>query len=140
MRKRITVAPRTKVFSIAGGICEYCQTDSEFSDSPFEVEHIIPVVKRGSSNPENLALACHGSNLRKSIKTEGYDVITDAIVALFHPRRNEWNDHFMWSEDRTLIVGLTPVGRATVDMLDLNRKGLVNQRRLLGLLDIAPVR
>ncbi|HVG08313.1 MAG TPA: hypothetical protein VNM67_11445 [Thermoanaerobaculia bacterium] len=53
------------------------------------------------------------------------------IVPLFHPRRDRWNDHFIWSHDFTRVVGLTPEGRATVEALQLNRPGLVNLRRAL---------
>ncbi|WNZ24154.1 mitochondrial large ribosomal subunit protein uL30m [Leptolyngbya sp. NK1-12] len=34
-----------------------------------------------------------------------------------------WSEHFAWSEDTTLIIGLTPIGRATVQTLRLNRAG-----------------
>jgi hypothetical protein len=40
-------------------------------------------------------------------------------------------DHFAWSDDFTLVIGLTPTGRATVEKLQLNRSGLVNLRRVL---------
>jgi len=36
-----------------------------------------------------------------------------------------------WSDDFTLIVGLTGTGRATVEALQMNRPGVVNLRRLL---------
>jgi hypothetical protein len=38
---------------------------------------------------------------------------------------------FAWNADFTLIIGLTPTGRATVETLQLNREGLVNLRRVL---------
>lgn len=41
------------------------------------------------------------------------------------------SDHFMWSTDRTEILGLTRTGRATVQRLALNRTGVVNLRRTL---------
>jgi len=80
---------------------------------------------------ENLAFACQGCNNRKYTNTEAVDPVTQAIAPLFHPRRNRWNDHFAWSDDATLILGLTPIGRATVEKLQLNRAGLVNLRRIL---------
>jgi len=42
-----------------------------------------------------------------------------------------WSEHFRWSEDFSEIVGMTPTGRATVEMLKLNRRGLVNLRGVL---------
>lgn len=80
---------------------------------------------------ENLAFACQGCNNRKYTNTEAIDPVTQAIVPLFHPRRNRWSDHFAWSDDAALILGLTPIGRATVEKLQLNRAGLVNLRRIL---------
>jgi hypothetical protein len=41
-------------------------------------------------------------------------------------------------EDDTLIIGLTPTGRATVEKLQLNRLGVVNLRRVLSLMDLHP--
>jgi hypothetical protein len=42
-----------------------------------------------------------------------------------------WSDHFGWSADGTLVLGLTPTGRATVEALRLNRDALTNLRRVL---------
>jgi hypothetical protein len=36
-----------------------------------------------------------------------------------------------WNEDCTRLLGLTPVGRATIVKLQLNRLGVVNLRRVL---------
>jgi hypothetical protein len=52
-------------------------------------------------------------------------------VPLYHPRRDRWDAHFAWSDDFTLMIGLTPIGRATVETLQLNRDGVVNLRHLL---------
>jgi hypothetical protein len=52
-------------------------------------------------------------------------------VPLFHPRLQQWSEHFTWSEDGKRIIGLTPTGRATVETLRMNREELVNLRELL---------
>ncbi len=49
---------------------------------------------------------------------------------LFNPRTQVWPEHFAWSEEGDLIVGLTPTGRATVVALNLNRPSLVKARQL----------
>jgi hypothetical protein len=87
--------------------------------------------KAGVSVESNLALSCQGCNNHKYNKTEGYDPTSGQITALFHPRQHAWMDHFVWNEDYSLIIGITPIGRATVDTLQLNRDGLVNLRRVL---------
>jgi hypothetical protein len=48
--------------------------------------------------------------------------VSGEIVPLYHPRRDRWDTHFVWSDDFLLIVGLTPTGRATVATLFLNRE------------------
>jgi hypothetical protein len=78
-----------------------------------------------------LALACQGCNNHKYVKTEGYDPVRGELVPLYHPRRHDWSDHFRWSDDFTLMLGVTPIGRATIETLQLNRIGLVNLRQVL---------
>jgi hypothetical protein len=31
-------------------------------------------------------------------------------VPLYHPRGDTWESHFAWSNDFTLVIGLTPTG------------------------------
>ena len=80
---------------------------------------------------DNLACSCQGCNNHKGIRTQGRDPETDAIAPLFHPRQHLRREHFAWSEDYTLLIGLTPIGRATIAVLRLNREGLINLRKLL---------
>jgi hypothetical protein len=79
----------------------------------------------------NLALACQGCNNRKFTRVESEDPVNGERVPLFHPRRDHWIDHFAWNTDATLMIGLTPTGRATIECLRLNRPGVVNLRRIL---------
>lgn len=51
------------------------------------------------------------------------------MVLLFNPRSQDWNKHFAWTEDGEQIIGLTAIGRATVEALNLNRPTLVKARR-----------
>lgn len=97
----------------------------------FAVEHIIPVARGGSDGLDNLALACSGCNGHKYDKVEALDPISKQIVPLFHPRRQDWDAHFQWSDDYAFVVGITSIGRATVNALQMNRLGLVNLRRAL---------
>lgn len=98
---------------------------------PFSVEHIKPLNRGGATALDNLALACQGCNNHKYTKIEERDPASSDTVPLYHPRRQRWRDHFAWSDDFTLIIGLTPSGRATVEALQLNREGVVNLRRIL---------
>jgi hypothetical protein len=86
-----------------------------------EIEHILPVGKGGSDDESNLWLACPICNGHKSDKTEAVDPVTGTTVPLFNPRTQVWGEHFAWSEDGVRIIGTTPVGRATVEALWLDR-------------------
>ena len=61
---------------------------------------------------------------------QGKDLLSGKIIRLFHPRRQQWQDHFQWSADGTEILGLTACGRATVTALQLNRPELIGARSL----------
>lgn len=129
--KHITSQLKNDVVERAKGCCEYCRSQARFAMQSFSVEHIVPRSRDGKTKIENLALACQGCNNHKYTKTEGRDPVNGDLVPLYHPRAQRWRDHFAWNEDCTLIIGLTPVGRATVKVLCLNREGLINLRRVL---------
>src|SRR5258705_8946957 len=128
---RVSARQRAEVIRRACGCCEYCRAQEKFAPDPFSVEHIVPVVKGGISALTNLAYSCQGCNGRKYVSLEALDPGTGDVVLLYHPRQHSWTDHFAWNEDCTLVIGLTPIGRATVEKLQLNRSGLVNLRRVL---------
>ena len=67
---------------------------------------------------DNLALACIDCNLHKGSNVAGYDPETGQLSELFHPRLQRWSDHFAWQG--VLIVGLTAVGRTTIEVLQMN--------------------
>jgi hypothetical protein len=132
MPERATTAQeRRLVQERADGRCEYCLSPAAFVPDPFAVEHIIPRVLGGSHRPSNLAFSCQGCNSYKGADTEGIDPATGQRVPLYHPREDPWREHFAWNEDCTRLLGLTPVGRATIARLELNRTGVVNLRRVL---------
>jgi len=112
--------------------CEYGLSQLRYSPDPFSVDHIIPLAQYGSNELENLALACQGCNGFKFTATEAVDPISGHIAFLYNPRIHRWVDHFVWDADYSLILGVTPIGRATVAKLQLNRSGVVNLRQVLG--------
>ena len=128
--KHIPAELRRLVTERAGDCCEYCRCQARYTDS-FSIDHILPRSRRGQTTPENLALSCLKCNKHKAKRTNAVDPITGQTVSLFHPRRHRWEEHFAWSDDSTLILGLTPIGRATITALQLNRAALVNLRRIL---------
>ncbi len=94
----------------------------------FTVDHIVPLAQDGSDTPDNLALACFHCNRRKSDRLTALDPDSGQEVALFNPRQDDWDEHFMWSADGLFVIGLTPVGRATIEALALNRDRVINIR------------
>ncbi len=130
-RRHLPDAGRRRVANRAAGCCEYCAAQAAFSQDALSVEHILPSSRGGSNSSDNLALSCQGCNNFKFTATAAVDPVTGERVALFHPRHDRWLEHFAWSEDWTEVLGLTAVGRATIVRLQLNRAGLVNQRRVL---------
>ena len=130
-RRRLPKQLRLLVKERAQGCCEYCLCQEDYGPDAFSDEHITPLALGGKSNAANLARACQRCNNFKYNKTSAIDPLSQAAVPLFHPRQHDWHEHFAWSDDYTMMIGLTPIGRATIAALDLNRKGVVNQRKLL---------
>jgi hypothetical protein len=118
--------------------CEYCHSPVDFSPAPFSVEHIIPTTKDGSDDDSNLAFACQGCNGRKYNHAEAKDPLSGKYFPLYHPRRDYWSEHFDWNDSATHLVALSPTGRATIERLKLNRREVVNLRKLLMLIGKHP--
>ena len=126
---RVPKALRTRVADQAGHRCGYCQTSESITGQAMEVDHIVPEVLGGATKEENLWLACSACNDFKGDRVVGPDPLTGDVVALFHPRRQRWHEHFAWAEGGAQVVGVTPTGRVTVISLQLNRPLLVAARR-----------
>ena len=80
----------------------------------------------GHDNPSGLALACDRCNAFKGPNLSSIDPETGDKVELFNPRQDVWSNHFAISG--VLIVGLTPVGRATARLLNMNDSRRVELR------------
>lgn len=137
-KKSLSRDIKDKVRQRAEGFCEYCLSQEKYASQGFSVDHIIPKKAGGSDDPGNLCLACQGCNNFKYTKTEALDPTTGEVVPLFNPRIDLWKEHFQWNENFTIIQGLTPIGRATVNALKLNRELLLNQRVLYRTYGIHP--
>jgi hypothetical protein len=108
--------------------CGYCLTLQELIPVKLEIEHIYPTSRGGADAEENLWLACRECNLHKGSKIFGFDDVLLKRVRLFNPRKQRWSEHFTWNKDKTLIVGKTACGRATVLALNLNNDYVVTTR------------
>jgi len=121
---------RQAVRARAAGSCEYCKTTERVSGLACQVDHIVPVTKGGQTHLENLCLACSACNAYKGAATSAFDRESNLSVPLFHPRQHIWSEHFSWDAEGTLIIGLTPTGRATIVTLRMNNLLIVSARRL----------
>ena len=108
--------------------CEYCGVPQEHQEATFHIDHVMPRSAGGETSLANLALACVSCSLRKGARRAAEDPSTRALAALFNPRSDVWMDHLCASDDG-LLVGLTPTGRATIELLRMNRPLAVALRR-----------
>jgi hypothetical protein len=99
----------------------------------FHVEHVIAIQHGGGSEESNLALACDRCNLYKGPNLTAIDPVSGALTPLFHPRQCAWFEHF--SQSGFEIRGMTAMGRATVQLLQMNAPRRVALRSEL-LLDL----
>jgi hypothetical protein len=121
---------RNLVRQRAGQCCEYCRLPQHADPyETFHIEHIIARQHGGDDEPPNLALSCSRCNHRKGTNLSSRDPQSGVTVELFHPRLQIWHEHFAIQGAR--IVGLSPTGRATVRLLNLNDSRRVRLRREL---------
>jgi hypothetical protein len=113
----------------AGFRCEYCPLPQPLVSTPFQFDHITAESHGGPTTKENLAFACFPCNNFKGPNLAGLDPEPGKVLRLYHPRRNGWKAHFRWEAE--LIVGLTGIGRATINTLRLNHPARLALRRSL---------
>jgi len=123
---RVTPALREFARQRASGCCEYCGRPEIHGPYPFHVDHILALKHGGSTAPDNLAWACFQCNTAKGSNIAAIDPQTGELAALFNPRKEQWDQHFRFEDG--VIVGLTPAGRVTVQVLRLNEPETVEIR------------
>lgn len=127
----ISEALRQLVYERAGGRCEYCLLHSDDAFFSHETDHIQAEKHGGETEESNLCLSCFFCNRHKGsdIASLDPDPETGELTELFHPRRDTWAEHF-WLEGPR-IEGLTPQGRATVRLLQMNAQERILERAAL---------
>jgi hypothetical protein len=106
----------TAIAQRANHRCEYC--------------NIVPLSRQGSDNEANLALACRSYNLRKSNRISGVSSGPNVEFRFFHPREDQWGEHFQVSIESGEVLGRTPIGEVTVEYLEMNSSAQVAARQL----------
>lgn len=113
----------------ANAICEYCHFPEEHSFNPFQLDHIIADSHGGLTTEYNLAWSCFYCNTYKGPNVAGWDAAEDAVVRLFHPRKDRWREHFEWKG--AVLLGKTQIGRVTIRVLRINHSDAIAVRRAL---------
>ena len=120
---------RTLVIARAQESCEYCLVHADYAVLVHEIDHVIAEKHGGATEADNLAYACAQCNRFKGSDIATLDPRTGHIVPLFNPRTQSWPDHFR--HDGAVIIALSPPGRATERLLQLNQIDRVLLRREL---------
>lgn len=110
---------RIAVVVRAHNSCEYCLIHGDYVTFVHEVDHVIAQKHGGATTPDNLAYACAQCNRNKGSDIASIDPETDEPALLYNPRTQSWMAHFQL--DGPAIIPLTPSGRATVRLLQLNQ-------------------
>jgi hypothetical protein len=125
----VTYVPATlrrQVIERAGNRCEYCLLPAEVAFFPHEVDHVVAEKHGGATDLDNLALACWRCNRHKGSDLTSFDPETRELSPLFNPRTQIWTEYF--AHERERIIGLTPEGRTTVNLLRLNSEERLSER------------
>ena len=129
MTTYIPDALRREVIARAESRCEYCRIHQEDRLFAHEIDHVIAEKHGGQTQSDNLSLACAECNRYKGSDLCSFDSVTETIVPLFHPRRDQWDEHFRVADG--VIDALSASGRVTVRLLQFNRLDAVERRRFL---------
>ena len=118
------------VVSRAGGCCEYCHLSQADASFTFHIEHVIAEKHGGTTMQDNLCLSCPECNTFKGSDIASFDDFdgTRILSLLYNPRTQNWSDHFRLNG--AVIEPLTPEGRVTVKILQMNRVEAVSARKI----------
>lgn len=126
---RISPVVRAQLRQRAGSRCEYCHKPERVSTYGYHADHIIPLKHGGTSELDNLAWACFECNVSKGENIASYDRTTGKLTPLFHPRTQNWDEHFEFDDE--VLRGKDAIGRVTINILDINHPDQLETRRTL---------
>lgn len=129
MSNYISAEVRQAVALRANNICEYCLIAEDDAYFKHQVEHIISRKHGGSSEPENLALACVFCNRYKGSDIASLNLQTNELIRFYNPRIDRWREHFRLNG--IVIESLTDTGEATSRILQMNHDDQLLEREAL---------
>ena len=127
--RAISASLRRLVSERASQRCEYCLLPAEVAFFPHEVDHVIALKHGGQSDAANLAFACWRCNRHKGTDLGSFDPATGQFNFLFNPRTQIWTEHFALRDAE--LLGRTPEGRTTIQLLELNTNERISERQRL---------
>jgi hypothetical protein len=133
---RVSVELRRRIRQRAADRCEYCLIPESVTFAIHEVDHVVAEKHGGETNEENLALSCSLCNGHKGSDLTSIDPATGDIVPLFHPRRDQWQNHFQLLDGR--VEPVTAIGRVTARLLQFNAPDRIAERKLLQAAGLLP--
>jgi hypothetical protein len=95
----------------------------------FELDHVVADFHGGEWIAANTAYACFACNRFKQSNIAGRNPDTGRVIRLFNPRKDRWKDHFQWHG--AVLLGRTPRGRVTIEVLRINRPERIAMREAL---------
>jgi hypothetical protein len=115
---RIPAAMRRAVIDGAKHCCEYCGIPEDAVLAPHEPDHVIGEQHGGTTDLENLALACFRCSRFKGPNIATLDPQTSVLIPLYNPRIDRWHEHFRLVEGT--IEPISQIGRGTAKLLHFN--------------------
>lgn len=73
-KRGLTQAQKWAVYKRDGFKCHYCGRDAKTTDVVLEIDHVIPIARGGTDDPQNLITGCRECNSAKSSRSLGPDV------------------------------------------------------------------
>ena len=127
--RTIPAALRRHVIERASQRCEYCLLPTDVAFFPHEVDHVVAIKHGGETEAANLAFACWRCNRHKGTDLGSFDPLTNQFSFLFNPRMQVWTEHFALHDAE--LIGVTPEGRTTIQLLQLNNEDRIAERQRL---------
>lgn len=119
---------RRQVIQRAANCCEYCLIHEDDTFFGCQIDHIISEKHGGTTDSENLALACSFCNWHKGSDI-GSLTIDGLYIRFFNPRTDYWLDHF--SLQNSVIEPISPIDAVTAKIFQFNTNERIIERQSL---------
>ena len=129
MSRYVSEEKRKLVITRAKNCCEYCRLYQSDAFQKHQIEHIIALKHGGSSDLDNLALACTECNFHKGTDLSTMLLPDKELIRLFNPREDVWEEHFYIEE--CIFYPISKIGEATIKVLKMNDIDLIIFRKML---------